>query len=131
MSKLGCRCGHVIVDQTDYLPYKGDIVPDQTFFEFLDKIDQAINDLLIATKDNKRAEWIKKHFLEMYPQDLSNIQMLGDIFSKYYFPLIKHIYQCEKCGRLWVQKDKTEQFIPFKPEDEKWESVLEKIKQQE
>ncbi len=29
MSKLGCVCGHTIVDQTDFLPYKAHIREDE------------------------------------------------------------------------------------------------------
>lgn len=28
MSKITCKCGHLINDQTDFIPYKGYVVPD-------------------------------------------------------------------------------------------------------
>lgn len=32
MSKLGCVCGHVIVDQTDQIPYKASFITDVDLF---------------------------------------------------------------------------------------------------
>ena len=40
--KIKCQCGAVIVDQTDYLPHKAYIIPDQEWFGILDAIDEAI-----------------------------------------------------------------------------------------
>ncbi len=34
MSKLRCLCGHVIVDQTDYLPYKAYFIADEDEEDF-------------------------------------------------------------------------------------------------
>ena len=34
MSKFLCICGHIIVDQTDYMPYKGTILKDEDKEEF-------------------------------------------------------------------------------------------------
>jgi hypothetical protein len=38
MSNLGCKCGYIIGDQTDNIPYKGHMLPDvrtETFFVWL------------------------------------------------------------------------------------------------
>ena len=34
MSKLGCICGHVIRDQTDFIPYKARFIRDQDSEEY-------------------------------------------------------------------------------------------------
>ncbi|WP_241775545.1 hypothetical protein [Acinetobacter venetianus] len=42
MSKLGCVCGHVIVDQTNYIPYKASFITDVDLFDFYDAVDSTI-----------------------------------------------------------------------------------------
>src|SRR5690349_8492664 len=36
--KIGCRCGEVIPDQTDFLAYKAYLVADQDWFDVLDEV---------------------------------------------------------------------------------------------
>jgi len=43
MSKLGCVCGHVIVDQTDQIPYKASFITDVDLFDFYDAVDDTMN----------------------------------------------------------------------------------------
>lgn len=42
MSKLGCTCGHVIRDNTDYLPHKASFIPDKLDYQMLDEIKKRI-----------------------------------------------------------------------------------------
>jgi hypothetical protein len=44
--KIGCYCGESIVDQTDDLPYKGHLVPDQEWFVNCDSLDDEVIDPL-------------------------------------------------------------------------------------
>ena len=46
MSKLGCICGHVIRDQTDYIPYKASFIPDKLDYQLLDEIQKIIENYL-------------------------------------------------------------------------------------
>ncbi|WP_336936948.1 hypothetical protein [Acinetobacter modestus] len=43
MSKLGCVCGHVIVDQIDQTPYKASFITDVDLFDFYDAVDGTMN----------------------------------------------------------------------------------------
>lgn len=127
MSKLKCRCGHIIVDQTDNLTYKADILPDQSFDRFLDSIDLIIKEFLNAEKNNDRQEWIKRNFNADYPDNLNDSQMLGDLVTNRYTNLFKKIYQCENCGRLFIQERNGEnKFISFHPDKSDWKDILSK-----
>ena len=45
MAKIGCRCGHIISDSSDNLPYKAALLPDEDgdrFFEMSDDIVAAM-----------------------------------------------------------------------------------------
>ncbi|KXX69236.1 hypothetical protein [Flammeovirga sp. SJP92] len=127
MSQLKCKCGNVLSDVSDSLPYKGEIIPDRAFYNFLDKVENFIETLIEATNSGKRIEWIRKHFSSLsYPEDLDDTQMLCDIHGNYYSKIKKDIYQCDKCNRLWIQQNNTETFISFVPESDgdEWSNVL-------
>lgn len=130
MSKLSCTCGNVIADHTANLPYKADLLPDTLFFKAFDQITELIDSLIKYTKEGKREEWIKQNFNEGYPQDLTDTQMIGDIFSFRIMDFKKQIYQCVNCGRILIQIGNTNRFTSFVPEDESecWD-ILKLIKQ--
>ena len=46
--KIVCSCGASIVDQTDYLPHKGHLIPDQEWFAVFDALDADIIDALAS-----------------------------------------------------------------------------------
>jgi hypothetical protein len=125
MSKLKCVCGHVIVDQTDHLPYKADLIPDKSYDKFMDSVESDLSGLLKVKNDMEKQEWIKNtFFVPPYPTDLKDSEMISDVLSKHYMTHFKTIYQCEDCGRIFIQKCKTDQFISFKPENDEWRGIL-------
>jgi len=124
MSKIRCECGHVIVDQTDNLQYKADIIPDTALYPLFDRLDDIVDTLTDAIQNGKKKEWIDKYFDQSYPRDLSNSSMMRDLFLRHYADVSKQIYQCEGCGRILIQKDKTLSFVTFKPESDDWAGIL-------
>ncbi|WP_054971722.1 hypothetical protein [Paenibacillus sp. A3] len=94
--KIRCECGGIIVDQTDSLPYKGHLISDQDWFDFLDAIDRAIEKSGPTDKDKERAAM--------------SIRRLA-------VHLTKLIYQCTNCGRLYVtnEEEELETFQNLKP----------------
>ncbi|WP_139362354.1 hypothetical protein [Hymenobacter sp. CRA2] len=84
MGKLLCNCGHVIVDQTDDLSYKANLLPDQ-HQEFLYEIlPNALAGLVKATQEGRRTDWIRQNFSEGYPTDLTDESLIADLISRYY-----------------------------------------------
>lgn len=53
--KITCRCGEIILDQTDYLPHKAHFIPDQEWFNVLDAIDEAIEKSGPSAKEKEAA----------------------------------------------------------------------------
>jgi hypothetical protein len=102
MSQLGCKCGHIIRDVSDFLPYKGDILRDQDNEEFFSVVSDELALFAAAVAANKRQEWINRHFLQGYPQDVSDDGVISDFINMLDVKLFSGIYECEKCGRLWV-----------------------------
>ena len=127
MSKIGCKCGNTIINQADNLRYKGDIIPDCGMDEIFDKLYELIDSLVEAIKSNKRDEWMRVNGLNPpYPSDVSPSGMINDLFFVNYLDKTKEVFQCENCGRILIQKGKSDQYISFKPETEEWEGTLDK-----
>jgi hypothetical protein len=80
--KIGCHCGALIIDQTDYLPHKGHLIPDQECFAVYDAIDEEVIDPLAGGRLEKE---------EAY-------HLARDIIRR----AARLMYQCRRCGRLYI-----------------------------
>jgi hypothetical protein len=80
--KIGCSCGASIVDQTDYLPHKGHLIPDQEWFAVFDAIDADIIDALASGQ---------------LPQS-DAYRLAREIILR----ASRLMYQCRNCGRLFI-----------------------------
>ena len=123
MSKLGCICGHVIRDQTDFIPYKARFIRDQddeSYHAYIDDIAAFID----AIKANKRDQWIRNYFSGSYPTDIPDSHVVNDIIMDYELKFEGALYQCENCGRMKVQVRDTNLFASFTPEDEHFQYLI-------
>lgn len=87
-----CTCEETIRDQTDNLPYKARCLPDHVWDDFFDRVDEAV---------------------EADPP--TTIERSDELT----FAITNHrawrfMYQCEKCGRLYIQ-DHAYNLIEFVP----------------
>ena len=105
MSKFRCTCGHIIVDQTDYLSYKGMVIKDQDSENFLSGIVGSCASLAEALQQDRRTEWIDENFGSDYPRDLDNSSMINDLISRLSLKYCVHVLECEQCGRIYVQEE--------------------------
>lgn len=93
--KIGCYCGEPIVDQTDDLPHKGHVIPDQEWFAIYDAIDdEVINPVAEGKLSQEKAYQCAR-------------QIIGRG--------ARLAWQCRKCGRLYVD-DADGQLHCFAPE---------------
>lgn len=123
MSKLGCICGHIIVDQTDNISYKAQFIRNQDL-DAKDNQVEDINNFINAIKSGERNKWLKNYFeVEIY-ENLPDSTVIGDIISKYNLKYENDIFLCEKCGRIKIQKGDENKFISFLPEDNKWIDIF-------
>src|SRR5436190_18872531 len=91
--KITCHCGALIRDQTDSLPHKAHLIPDQEWFPVYDSIDLVIDDVAGARLDAEAA--------------YTKIRSILGTASR-------EIYQCRQCGRLFVD-DSQRQLQTFAP----------------
>ncbi|POA57373.1 MULTISPECIES: hypothetical protein [Pseudomonas] len=123
MSKLACRCGHVIVDQTDDLPYKAAILPNGQEQEFFTGAAQLANDLLVAASAGKVDELLDREYAKG-PWRPRPTEYFEDRLSSVYLACTSTAYECSRCGRLWLQKPGLEDFVSFAPDSGHYEAVL-------
>lgn len=125
MSKLLCKCGHIIRDQTDQLPYKARFLCDFDDDLVFDKLSGECALLVQSVAAGDRESWLKRHFLDRYPRSLSDGSIFSDFMAGMMTQFFRDMYECENCGRLWIQKSGTlNEFASYVPDSGKLERVL-------
>ncbi|MFL1501934.1 hypothetical protein ACI77J_28915 [Pseudomonas sp. O64] len=122
MSKLRCKCGHVIVDQTDSLPYKASLLRDEAENAFWDEVHQALKPLMEAAESGDQVK-IADAFSELSPWVNATEELESRIYSIHAHRM-SAVYECSMCGRLWVQKDGSSQFASYVPEEGGYGAIL-------
>ncbi len=92
--KIGCPCGELIVDQTDDLPHKGHLVPDQEWYVNAEAVaEEAIGPAAEGRMGKQAASRLAQFILSRGKRLL---------------------WQCRACGRLYVEglDEQVRCFIP-------------------
>lgn len=112
-----CNCGHLIVDQTDDLPYKARVSRDKLEWNGQQAFAQTAAAYLDACLKGQRELWLQERYGGSIA--LTDEQVFLDLLSsvnEHYLGL----YQCPKCSRLWLQnRHDLSGFLGFAPEDGK------------
>lgn len=130
MSKIHCNCGYVIVDQTNTISNKAYFIRDQD----LDAVDNYLEDIsnfIQAIQKGKRMEWLTNYFDSNVYAELPDSAVIADIISKYTLTYQSEMYLCQQCGRVYIQKNVTNQFISFLPEENRWGDIFKGLSQNE
>ena len=86
--KIGCHCGATIFDQTDDLPQKGHLIPDQEWFATYDAMDdEVIVPLTEGSIDKENAFRLSRRVISRSS---------------------RLMYQCGVCGRLYIDDEQGE-----------------------
>ncbi len=93
--KVHCVCGRIITDGTDYLPWKGRILPDINADDPFDIVDGLLDEI------RKGREIVEGDYMKLRQE----------------FPLGRLIYQCSGCARLLIWDREAQKYHVFQPED--------------
>ena len=83
--KIGCYCGATIFDQTDDLPQKGHLIPDQEWFGTYD-MTRWTTEMIVPLIDGRDRQGRKRSHVSR--RVISRASRL--------------MYQCSVCGRLYI-----------------------------
>jgi hypothetical protein len=129
VSKFRCRCGNVLADNTDFLPYKAYLRED----EDTQKPIEVMADLLARYYEARQqgpeaeAEVIWQLFRSVgEPESYADYQVndlagkpLPTVLYSLMFPFWSNydrvIYECDRCGRLWFDIGHNH-FVSYLPE---------------
>jgi len=108
MSHIRCVCGHRISDITDFLPYKAYFLPDQDIEEAMEKSIEEAAQFADEWERGEHAGWLREQ-LEPYLKEHglgATIKFIAQhTFNHPTFKFGRPMYECEECGRLWLQKE--------------------------
>lgn len=119
MSKVRCPCGHIIVDQTDNLPYKGKYFADGDYAASFGRHITFCAEYVQAREEGRQAEFLTHTLGETYPTALNGARVIGDDVAGLWAVFGHRMYECEQCGRLLIQPILgRNQLISYLPETE-------------
>ena len=125
MSKLGCRCGNIISDILAPCPTEGWILRDQDQEAYEDGVCQDIAAFFRAVTAGDRVAWIGGFFGPNYPTDGSDASVINDILAYGQREFFRCIAECDRCGRLWVQREAcVNSYMSFAPDEPGYASLL-------
>jgi hypothetical protein len=101
--KITCHCGQLIVDQTDDLPQKAHLIPDQKWLAMFDAIETEVIDPLAARRLTTEGAYMR----------LREIMISA----------VRMMWQCSQCGRLYVD-DHNHRLQSYLPEDDNTEKRI-------
>ena len=119
MSKLWCKCGHVISDVAYACPTEAKILGDKAYEKFDRGFVTDVKNFLDSIRQNRRSDWIANHFGEIYPNDLPDHEIISDLMMIHLSRNTLCISECEACGRIWVQSGfESNHYRSFSADDE-------------
>jgi hypothetical protein len=119
MSKIACKCGHIIVDAPDAFPSKGRFQRAQDVEAYRERF-KLVDDFLDAIKKGERETWIYHTYGERYPLDKKDILVIKDIL----WQTDNTLFQCDKCGRILMKDFIQDKYYSFYPEEDDSRDVL-------
>lgn len=118
MSKLHCKCGHTIVDQTDFLPNKAEVLSDEDSERIWDSAAEAVADFVSQRGEAARRRWIAEQLGAHPPSDVDDADVIYRILRRAPLHLGRTLYECSACRRLWLQVRPAEnRWLSYSPEE--------------
>ncbi len=128
--KFLCACGNVIRDQTDNLPFKAQVLPDESEGAAWDAFAKAAAGYVDAAVagDDALAEWFKARSVPDTAEARSHESAVYELASIIDRNCV-YAYECSACGRLYIERERgalASRFVSFRPESGVPEGVLRK-----
>lgn len=124
--KFRCTCGNIISDNGLCDHIKGHILREQSFNAAYEQPADRIAEFIQAVVAGKRKEWIEEFYGQPY-FEVSDSSVVFDIIDYARIRTKLDIYQCEACGRLFIEREPQQAsgtMRAFIPEDADWRGTL-------
>jgi hypothetical protein len=121
--KLQCVCGEQIVDQTDALPNKASLIPDQDDERVWAAAWADLGSLVTAARRGRTDDWTLRHLGEA-PRSASDEDLVWQYLSRVRVRYSRTLFECVSCGRLWVERSPGGEMVAFIPDSGIPERVL-------
>lgn len=102
MSHLHCTCGYSISDITDNLPWKASFLPDEDTGHALDDVMTRVAQFIEARERGQEDEYLREQLGYVLPEH-SLRDLLYNVFIHPTFEFGRTMYECDNCGRIWMQ----------------------------
>ena len=112
MARLACPQGHLFRDE-DQL--RGLLLSYEGVQLVLDRIAGELA-TLVENGDDRKSEWIGRHFNEQYPKATSARSVVRDFVSNIVFDAGATVYECPECHRLLVFSGSSKEGLSYLPE---------------
>jgi hypothetical protein len=103
MSHLGCTCGYSITDNSDKLPWKAYYLPDEDVEHALDAVMARVEEFIEVRERGQQQSYLWEEWISLAQPEHTLRDLLHHMFSHPAFTFGRKLYECENCGRLWVQ----------------------------
>lgn len=125
MSKLRCKCGHSISDNTNGLAYKASLLKDGENDKFFDWLTAETQSYVVAAQTGTVREWLAE---KGYSTDYANLMLdhgnvLHDHIHGRWCLVKRDLYECEACGRIHIEAEDNV-FASYASDNEKCSQIL-------
>jgi hypothetical protein len=125
MSKMACPCGGIISNTLVPCPTEGWILRDQDQEDYQEAVGRDIASFFAAIRDGRRNAWLGEFFSPRYPTEVGDASVVIDIIGVHDRRFTLSIAECERCGRLHVQRGPgANSYVTFAPDDPGYAGVL-------
>jgi hypothetical protein len=127
MSKLACPCGGIISDTLVPCPTEGWIwiLRDQNQEGYQEAVGRDIASYFAAIRAGRRDAWLGEFFSPQYPAEVGGVEVVTDIIGVRGRQFTLSIAECERCGRLHVQREPgINSYLTFAPDEPGYAGVL-------
>lgn len=116
--KFRCPCDAIIHDQSDNLPHKAWLLPDESAEQFETGASEMISAYFDAVLAGRESHWLSENVSEEYSKlGLDRESIIHDLIVRFHIRLKRTIYLCDKCGRLFVSHRQTKDLIAYSPDN--------------
>ncbi len=124
MSTFGCRCGNRIYFNVVPCRYDGEVFRDTGTEVAYDTATKQMADFFATIQEGRRDDWLRQFYSYGSTFEITDDSVVSEIMDRHFGPLALGIHQCERCGRVWLQRPGKEYFTPYLPEGD-WRGALE------